>query len=128
MLVTWQEWIRSGSWERGVDRAMPMLPSLANEMVRLAMDPEVSASRITSLVSKDPVLASHVIRAANSAFSAPATEISTLTDAVVRVGTRAVRNIVMAECLSSRVLDRRIYGSHGRDLIDHGIGTAYLAS
>jgi putative nucleotidyltransferase with HDIG domain len=45
----------------------------------------------------------------------------------MRVGTRAVRNAVMTECLSSRTIDPQIYSRHGRELIDHGIGTAYLA-
>ena len=125
--MTWQEWVRSGLWERDIDGAMPMLPTAANEVVRLAADPDVSASRITVLVSKDPVLVVRVIRLANSAFSAPAIEIASLGEAVLRGGTRAVRNAVLAECMTARMLDPRIYGAHSRALGDHAIGTACLA-
>jgi HD-like signal output (HDOD) protein len=125
--MTWQEWIENGSWQEHSDTAMPMLPALANEILRLALDPEVSAARISTVVAKDPVLATRVIRLANSAFSAPVVEISTISEAVVRVGTRAVRNVVVAECMASRLKDPRIYGDEGRTLIDHSIGTAYLA-
>jgi HD-like signal output (HDOD) protein len=125
--VTWQDWIGSGAWERNVDGAMPMLPALANEVMHLALDPEVSASRITAVVSKDPTLAANVIRLANTGFNAPPVPVTTVSDAVVRVGTRAVRNAVMTECLHSRVINPRVYGSGGRDLIDHAIGTAYLS-
>lgn len=121
------EWIRSGEWLESQDITLPMLPARAAEVMHLAMDPEVSAGRIAIVVSKDQVLASLVLRLANSAFSSPASEITNVSDAVVRVGTRAVRNVVVASCLVSRLKDPQIYGSHGADLTDHSIGTAYLA-
>src|SRR5687767_15162605 len=126
-VVTWIDWMRSGQWEESADTAIPMLPAMASHVVDLALDPEVSATRITNVVSKDPVLATRVIQLANSAFSAPATEITSIGEAVVRMGTGPVRNVVTAACLSSLAADPRIYGRHGRDHIDHSIGTAYLA-
>jgi putative nucleotidyltransferase with HDIG domain len=121
------EWIRSGDWLESQDITLPMLPARAAEVMSLAMDPEVSAGRISTVVSKDQVLATLVLRLANSAFSSPASEISSVSDAVVRVGTRAVRNVVVASCLASRLKDPQIYGRHGAALTDHSIGTAYLA-
>jgi putative nucleotidyltransferase with HDIG domain len=121
------EWIRSGDWLDSPHVALPMLPALAAEVMQLAMDPDVSASRITAVVTKDQVLAMAVLRLANSAFSAPASDIRSVRDGVVRVGTRAVRNVVVASCLASRLNDPQIYGTHGRALTDHSIGTAYLA-
>ena len=121
------EWIRSGEWLDSQDITLPMLPARATEIMHLAMDPEVSASRIATVVSKDQVLATLVLRLANSAFSAPASDITNVSDAVVRVGTRAVRNVVVASCLASRLKDPQIYGKYGPDLTDHSIGTAYLA-
>jgi HD-like signal output (HDOD) protein len=126
-LVDWIDWMRSGEWERSADTVIPMLPAMASHVVDLALDPEVSATRITTVVSKDPVLATRVIQLANSAFSAPATEITSIGEAVVRMGTGPVRNVVTAACLSSLAADPRIYGRRGRDHIDHSIGTAYLA-
>jgi HD-like signal output (HDOD) protein len=126
-MVDWLDWMRSGDWEQSADTVVPMLPAMATAVVDLALDPEVSATRITAVVSKDPVLATRVIQLANSAFSAPATEITSIGEAVVRMGTGPVRNVVTAACLSSLAADPRIYGRHGRDHIDHSIGTAYLA-
>lgn len=119
--------MRSGEWEHSADTVIPMLPAMASHVVDLALDPEVSATRITAVVSKDPVLATRVIQLANSAFSAPATEISSIGEAVVRMGTGPVRNVVTAACLSSLAADPKIYGRRGREHIDHSIGTAYLA-
>ncbi|MEQ1912343.1 MAG: HDOD domain-containing protein [Vicinamibacterales bacterium] len=125
--TAWIAWLESGQWERALDRAGAMLPALAVEIVRLAQDPEVAPLRITDVVSKDPVLAAHVVRMANSAASASAMTITSLNEAVVRVGTQAVRQLVTATCLTSKLRNPKIYGAHGRDLVDHCIGTAYLS-
>ena len=127
VVVTWVDWVRSGQWEESADTAIPMLPAMASHVVELALDPDVSATRITNVVSKDPVLATRVIQLANSAFSAPAKEITSIGEAVVRMGTGPVRNVVTAACLSALSADPKIYGRHGRDHIDHSIDTAYLA-
>ena len=66
----WIAWLASGQWEPAMDGAGAMLPALAVEVVRLAQDPEVAPNQITQVVSKDPVLAAHVVRLANSAASA----------------------------------------------------------
>jgi HD-like signal output (HDOD) protein len=120
-------WLRSGAWARTLDTAMPMLPTMAHDVVRLALDPDVSATRITTVVTKDPVLATRVLHLANSAFSSPGSDITTINDAIVRMGTTAVRNVVTAAGLTSRLADPKVYGARGRDLMDHSIGTAYLA-
>ena len=122
----WSEWVESDCWHESAD-AIPMLPSLAHEIAEIALNPDVPAIRITAVVSKDPVLATSVIQLANSAFSAPAAQITSINEAVVRMGTNAVRSIVTASCLTSMMANPKIYGSRGRDLIDHSIGTAYLA-
>lgn len=122
----WIAWLESGQWERTLDTATPMLPALAVEVVRLSQNPDVSPSQITQVVSKDPVLAAHVVRLANSAASGSATMITSLSEAVVRVGTQAVRRMVTATCLTSKLRNPNTYGNNGRDLVDHCIGTAYL--
>jgi putative nucleotidyltransferase with HDIG domain len=106
---------------------MPMLPALAHEAIAVAADPEVTIARLTHVVSKDPVLATRVVQLANAAYCAPLQTVTTLSEAIVRLGTAAVRNLVMAACLASRGCDARIYGTDGRAQIDHAVGTAYMA-
>jgi len=124
---TWAEWIRTGEWETETEATIPMLPAHAQEIAGLAMDPDVAALRLVPVVAKDPVLATQVVKLANSAFSASAVEITGLNEAVIRIGTQAVRNVVIASCLSARIVDPKIYGNEGRALVDHCIGSAYLA-
>ena len=126
--LAWSDGIRSGSWQQSADTAVPMLPANAQEIFLLAMDPDVSTARIISLVSKDPVLAVRVVQLANSAFCASAYEITSINQAVVRVGTGLVRNVMTSTCMASLAADTHLYGHQGRQCIAHCIGTAYLAS
>lgn len=123
----WFEWLDSGAWERTLDATTSMIPALAVEIARIAQDPDVSALRLTQVISKDPIMAANVVRLANSAFSASSTTITSLSDAVVRVGTRAVRQLVTASAITSSLRNPKIYGAAARDMVDHAIGTAYLA-
>jgi putative nucleotidyltransferase with HDIG domain len=124
--MAWMEWVDSGDWRGSNDIAMPMLPSLVPEVMPLVVDRDASVLRIARVVAKEQVLATRVLRLANSAFSAPLHEVTTINDAIVRMGTAAVRNVVLAVCFASRPAND-VYGLHGRHLADHGVGTAYLA-
>jgi putative nucleotidyltransferase with HDIG domain len=53
--------------------------------------------------------------------------VSTVTEAIVRLGTAAVRNVVVTVCFTSRMHDAGVYGAAGPRLVDHALGTAYLA-
>jgi putative nucleotidyltransferase with HDIG domain len=125
--ASWSEWVESGQWADGSDAAMPMLPALAADVMSLAIDPEVSVARIARVIAKDQVLATRVLRLANSAYCAPMQEVTTVNDAIVRMGTGPVRNVVLAVCFTSRLQGANVYGPQGRELMDHAIGTAYLA-
>jgi putative nucleotidyltransferase with HDIG domain len=125
--ASWSEWVESSDWADSSDAAMPMLPALAADVMGLAIDPEVSIARIARVIAKDQVLATRVLRLANSASHASMQEITTVNDAIVRMGTGPVRNVVLAVCFTSRLQGANVYGSQGRELMDHAIGTAYLA-
>lgn len=125
--ASWSDWVESCEWAGSADTAMPMLPALAQDVMALALDPDVSVVQIARVISKDQVLATRVLRLANSAYCAPMQEVSTINDAIIRMGTAAVRSVVLAVCFASRLQEANVYGPQGRDLVDHGIGTAYLA-
>lgn len=125
--ASWSDWVESGEWADGSDSAMPMLPALAADVMALAIDPEVSIARIARVIAKDQVLATRVLRLANSAYCAPMQEVTTVNDAIVRMGTGPVRNVVLAVCFTSRLQGANVYGPHAKELVDHAIGTAYLA-
>lgn len=109
------------------DTVVPMMPAIAHRVIELVSDPDVSISTIAALVSKDQVLASRVLGLANSAYCAPMQTVSTVLEAIVRLGLAAVRNVVVTVSFTSRMHDPRIYGERARERADHAIGTAYCA-
>jgi HD-like signal output (HDOD) protein len=84
--MEWVDWIGGDSWYESRD-VVPMVPAVAREVLEFSTDPEVPAKKITGVVSKDPVLATRVLQLANSAHSASAVQITSIENAVVRMGT-----------------------------------------
>jgi putative nucleotidyltransferase with HDIG domain len=109
------------------DTVIPMLPAVAHRVIELVSDADVSISTLAGLVSKDQVLASRVLGLANSAYWGPMHRVSNVLEAIVRLGTVAVRNVVVTVSFTSRMHDPKVYGERGREHADHAIGTAYLA-
>jgi putative nucleotidyltransferase with HDIG domain len=126
--TNWTDWVMSGAWAHEQQAAIPVLPAHVRELVQLASDPEVSSRQVAAVVGRDPVIAAQVVRMANSAGSAPAVRIVSIDEAVLRLGTRAVRDVVLAGCLSGRLADPAIYGRRGSEVVDHCIGAATLAA
>ncbi len=114
-------------WLAPNNTAIPVLPTLASRVIEMASDPDASAVHLANVIAKDQVLASRLLGLANSAYCGAMQQITTIPDAIIRVGTTGVRNMVFTVCFSSKMYDPAIYGDQGRQLIDHGIGTAYLA-
>jgi HD-like signal output (HDOD) protein len=125
-LRRWTEWVETNEWEEYLS-VLPMLPVRAHELVSIAMDPHVAPNRLAAIVVKDPVLATRVLRVANSAQSCPGREIVSVFEATVRLGTGPIRRILASACVTSMVTDSQVYGRGGRDLVDHSLGTAYLS-
>jgi putative nucleotidyltransferase with HDIG domain len=124
---TWGAWVDSGDWAKSSPTGTLTLPANASEIMILALDPDVSVTQLARVTSRDQVLAARMLRLANSAYCAPLQEITTISEAVVRLGTASVRNVVLATCMASRLQSGNTYGAHGRGLAAHGIGTAFLA-
>ncbi len=114
-------------WLKTDETAVPMLPAVALKVIELVSDPDVTVMSLAPVVSKDQVLASRVLGLGNSAAYAGYQPATTLLEAMVRLGTVAVRNVVVTVSFASRMHDPRIYGEQGRQLVDHAIGTAYVA-
>jgi HD-like signal output (HDOD) protein len=123
----WGAGVDAGDWAKTSPTGTLTLPANASEIMILALDPDVSVTQLARVTSRDQVLAARMLRLANSAYCAPLQEITTISEAVVRLGTASVRNVVLATCMASRLQSGNTYGTHGRGLAAHGIGTAFLA-
>ncbi|MDX2010776.1 MAG: HDOD domain-containing protein [Myxococcaceae bacterium] len=78
---------------------LPTYPGVALQLQRLIASETYSLDALVRLVEADPALATHVIRAANSAFFRATTPITTLPAAISRVGASELANIAIAGTL-----------------------------
>jgi HD-like signal output (HDOD) protein len=105
---------------------IPVLPTLAAKVIAAAGDPDVGGHHLSRIIATDQVLATRLLTLANSAYSSPLVEITTVPEAILRIGILGVRNLAVTVCFASRLHDRNVYGPSGPILAEHGIGTAYL--
>ncbi|MCC5851376.1 MAG: HDOD domain-containing protein [Alkalimonas sp.] len=75
---------------------LPTLPEIALRVRRTADDPEVSLADMAEVISMDPALAARMIRVANSAFLGRTIKVSTLSQAVTRIGLSQIKTIATA--------------------------------
>lgn len=105
----------------------PTLPSVALELMQLAQQPEVSFEEVVELLEKDGMLAGRVLQIVRSPLYSGAVPAASLHDAVVRLGLRTVRDIVMEISMNLKVFKSQDY-AETMDLIrQHCSATAHLA-
>ncbi len=84
----------------------PRLPGLAAEILATAQDPTVSIRKIGHLVQRDQFLSGAVLKAANAAVYAPRhgnRRVTRLPEAVMRLGLKQTRNVVLAAAMRQTV-------------------------
>jgi HD-like signal output (HDOD) protein len=74
---------------------VPPLGPVALRVLELMNDPNASAADLARVVSRDQGLSSKVLRTSNSSFVSPVEPVTSLSQAVVILGLRAVRNLVL---------------------------------
>jgi HD-like signal output (HDOD) protein len=81
----------------------PLLPAVALEVHSLSQQADVDADKVVAVMRKDPMLAGRVLKIAQSAAFTPASTITSLRDAVVRLGLRNLSEIAWEVSLGTRV-------------------------
>lgn len=82
---------------------LPALPAIVHHILKVAESPDSSASDLAEVLMADQAVTAKVLRVANSPFYGSGREISELSRAVVRLGSVAIRNIVIAVCAKRTV-------------------------
>lgn len=88
---------------RGHLNDLPVLPAVAQHLIASLDDPDVRLDTLAQDLAHDPVLAARVVRAANSAFYAPARPIDSVDGALRYLGFNTVRSIVLTSVLAHAI-------------------------
>ncbi len=77
-------------------RDLPALPQAAVKVMQMVDDPRTSAPELARVLSTDQAMTARILKLANSAFYGASRRVSTVSEAVVLLGLRTVRNMAMA--------------------------------
>jgi HD-like signal output (HDOD) protein len=82
---------------------LPVLPQVAIEILHLANDVTADAAAFVRLISSDQVLAGHIMKVANSAAYGFGMKLTSLQQAVTRLGLQNIADIAMAATMGPRL-------------------------
>ncbi|MEZ4388090.1 MAG: HDOD domain-containing protein [Candidatus Krumholzibacteriia bacterium] len=109
-------------------KELPPMPQVASEVLALLAQPESSLKDLTGVLSRDPALVARLIKVSNSSLYGGYQQTGSLDQAIVRLGTRTTRSVVVAA--STRTLfplNRTRVGLLGRELWRHAVHTGLAA-
>lgn len=75
---------------------LPSMPDIAVRVRQAVSDPDTGAPEVAKIIQADPVVAAQVMKAANSSLFAGTRPADSLTAAIIRLGLKNTREVVMA--------------------------------
>jgi len=106
---------------------LPVLPAVAVELLASMNDDDSDARSLAASVQRDPSLAAHVLRVANSARFAPKEPIVSLTQAIGRLGLSTLREIVVSVAVKGSTFDVKGHEAYVERLWRHALLSGRLA-
>lgn len=114
-------------FEQNLSR-MKMLPAVALDALQLLKCSQCSVHEFTTIVERDVTLASTMLRIANSPVYTLQRETSNLQQAVVRLGLRECRHLIMSSCVATLTRQLDFKEEWIRDLLwRHSLYTGTVA-
>jgi len=100
---------------------LTMMPQVARKVIEMVADQNSSASQLASILEKDPNITARILKISNSAFYGLRREVKTVQQAIVVLGFKSLRSMVVAS--SSKALHKK-FGITEQMMWDHSIGSA----
>jgi HD-like signal output (HDOD) protein len=100
---------------------LPPMPAVAVKVIELLQDPNASAGRLARTIAHDPALSARVLKIANSSFYSMKRQVRTLESAIVVMGEKTLRSLVLAASLKGM---NKSFGLLEKMLWEDSIGCA----
>ncbi len=105
----------------------PTLPIAATELLRLAQQRNTNYQDVSALLEKDAMLAGRIMSIVQSPMYAGASKISSIPQALSRLGMNALRDVVLQVSMELTVFRDRSYSGFIERLRKHSVVTAHVA-
>ncbi|MEI6125710.1 MAG: HDOD domain-containing protein [Pseudomonadota bacterium] len=101
-----------------------VLPFVAKKVLDIVSNEDASIVEICQVIEKDQTITASVLKIANSVYYGPRQKVTSIRQAIVILGLKALRNIVL---LVSTKLQYKRFGITEQLMWDHSIGAAIAA-
>lgn len=108
-------------------KQLPSLPSAVSELLASFGSEDVDVDHIAAQIARDQGLTARVLRVANSSFYGLQSKVATIHEAVVVLGFRAVRSMVLAVGMSGAFRGDQCSGFAAQAYLRHGVGVGLTA-
>jgi len=106
---------------------LPAMPGIVAEVLKLTQDPATAISQLSEVIEKDPGLTAKILRVSNSPYFGMRQYVGTLKLALVILGVREVRNIVLGVAVFDAVQNENTTRLLAKDYWRHSFLVAGLA-
>ncbi len=106
---------------------LPAMPEIVAEVLRLTEDPNTALSEVSDAIQRDPALTAKILRVSNSPYYGMKQYVGTLKLALVILGVREIRNIVMGISVFAALRDEYTAVLLAQDLWRHSVMVGALA-
>ncbi len=106
---------------------IPMLPPTSVAALEMVNRPSVEVRQLVEAIERDPLIASELLRMANSALYATAAEASSVQQAVMRVGLKTVRNVIFGAAMKSSLGNARRLNEYAEEVWRQAQAVAIVA-
>lgn len=107
---------------------IPVLPDVVVKVIELINQPQVDANTLARLIHKDQALAGYVLRVSNSPIYGGSREISTLREAIARIGARTLGKIALSITMQGKMFSARGYESEMASIWRESLTAGALAT
>jgi putative nucleotidyltransferase with HDIG domain len=106
---------------------LPMLPTVASEVLSMCESVETDAAKLSDVLHRDPTLAGHVLRVANSSLYMAQMPIVSLQQAISRLGFRTLSEIAMTVSMNQRIFTSSTHHEVMQVLWEHSVAAAHFS-
>jgi len=117
-----EDWLSKGKLQ------LPVMPEASALLLSMTSNDDCTIQELSDVVQRDPLLAAHLLRIANSALYAPSYPASSLPLAIARLGILELRRVAITIACQSRVFRLRGWEAEIDELFVHSLTTALYAS
>lgn len=103
---------------------LPVLPHVGSQVMQLVNDPESDAAALSQIIQSDQSMAGHVMRISNSAAYSPVAKITSLQQAIARLGMRTISEISLAATMGPKMFPAEGFESVISDIWQSSLANA----